>query len=108
MTKLYLPEHQLILLVLSVGAWLTVGALIGSLYFLTLRWNVRRVTVGQSPPLALVTPLVRFALIAGVLAIIAGIIAACGIGICAMRIVPNVPTRIPFNRISSLRPLPFS
>ena len=71
MTKLYLPEHQLILLVLSVGAWLTVGALIGSLYFLTLRWNVRRVTVGQSPPLALVTPLVRFALIAGVLAIIA-------------------------------------
>ena len=72
MTKLYLPEHQLILLVLSVGAWLTVGALIGSLYFLTLRWNVRRFTVGQSLPLAaLVTPLVRFALIAGVLAIIA-------------------------------------
>ena len=71
MTKLYLPEHQLILLVLSVGAWLTVGALIGSLYFLTLRWNVRRFTIGQSLPLALVTPLVRFALIAGVLAIIA-------------------------------------
>jgi len=71
MTKLYLPEHQLILLVLSVGAWLTVGALIGSLYFLTLRWNVRRFTVGQSLPPALVTPLVRFALIAGVLAIIA-------------------------------------
>ena len=71
MTKLYLPEHQLILLVLSVGAWLTVGALIGSLYFLTLRWNVRMFTIGQSLPLALVTQLVRFALIAGVLAIIA-------------------------------------
>ena len=67
MTRLYLPEHQLILLVLSVGAWLTVGALIGSLYFLTLRWNVRMFTVGQSIPLALATPLVRFALIAGVL-----------------------------------------
>jgi F1F0 ATPase subunit 2 len=71
MTKLYLPEHQLILLVLSVGAWLTVGALIGSLYFLTLRWNVRMLTLGQSIPLSLATPLVRFALIAGVLAIIA-------------------------------------
>ena len=71
MTRLYLPEHQLILLVLSVGAWLTVGALIGSLYFLTLRWNVRMLTLGQSIPLPLATPLVRFALIAGVLAIIA-------------------------------------
>jgi F1F0 ATPase subunit 2 len=71
MTKLYLLEHQLILLILSVGAWLTVGALIGSLYFLTLRWNVRMFTVGQSIPLALATPLVRFAVIAGVLAIIA-------------------------------------
>ena len=71
MTRLYLPEHQLILLVLSVGAWLTVGALIGSLYFLTLRWNVRMLTLEQSIPLALATPLVRFALIAGVLAIIA-------------------------------------
>ena len=72
MTKLYLPEHQLILLVLSMGAWLTVGALIGSLYFLTLRWNVRMFTIGQSLPLlALVAQLVRFALIAGVLAIIA-------------------------------------
>jgi F1F0 ATPase subunit 2 len=70
MTKLYLPEHQLILLVLSMGAWLTVGALIGSLYFLTLRWNVRMFTIGQSLPLALVTQLVRFALIADVLAII--------------------------------------
>src|SRR5271166_3172940 len=71
MTKVYLPEHQLILLVLSVGAWLMVGALIGSLYFLTLRWNVRMLTLGQSIPLPLATPLVRFALIAGVLAIIA-------------------------------------
>jgi F1F0 ATPase subunit 2 len=71
MTKLYLPEHQLILLVLSVGAWLAVGALIGSLYFLTLRWNVRMLTLGQSIPLPLAAPLVRFALIAGVLAIIA-------------------------------------
>lgn len=71
MTKLYLAEHQLILLVLSVSAWLAAGALIGAFHFLTLRWNVRMFAVGQSLSLALVTQLVRFALIAGVLAIIA-------------------------------------
>ena len=71
MTKLYLAEHQLILLVLSVSAWLAAGALIGTFHFLTLRWNVRMFAVGQSLSLALVTQLVRFALIAGVLAIIA-------------------------------------
>ena len=71
MTKLYLPEHQLSLLVLSVSAWHAAGALIGAFHFLTLRWNVRMFAVGQSLSLALVTQLVRFALIAGVLAIIA-------------------------------------
>ena len=71
MTKLYLAEHQLILLVLSVSAWLAAGALIGAFHFLTLRWNVRMFAVGQSLSLALATQLVRFALIAGVLAIIA-------------------------------------
>ncbi len=48
MTKLYLPEHELILLVLSVGAWLAAGALIGACHFLTLRWNVRMFAAGQS------------------------------------------------------------
>jgi F1F0 ATPase subunit 2 len=71
MTNLYLAEHQLILLVLSVTTWLAAGALIGAFHFLTLRWNVRMFAVGQSLLLALVTQLVRFALIAGVLAIIA-------------------------------------
>ena len=47
MTKLYLAEHQLSLLVLSVSAWLAAGALIGAFHFLTLRWNVRMFAVGQ-------------------------------------------------------------
>ena len=71
MTNFHLTERDLILYVLSASAWLTAGILIGAFHFLTLRWNVRMLTLGQSIPLPLATPLVRFALIAGVLAIIA-------------------------------------
>jgi F1F0 ATPase subunit 2 len=71
MTKLYLAEPELILLVCSVGASLAAGALIGAFYFLTLRWNVRMFATGQSLPLALAIQLVRFAVIAGALAVIA-------------------------------------
>jgi F1F0 ATPase subunit 2 len=71
MTELHLGEHDLFLLALSAGAWLAVGTLIGAFHFLTLRWNVSMVVAGQSLPLALVTQLVRFAVISGGLAIIA-------------------------------------
>jgi len=71
MTNFHLTERDLILYVLSASAWLTAGILIGVFHFLTLRWNVRMFAVGQSFLLALATQLVRFALIAGVLAVIA-------------------------------------
>ncbi len=71
MMKLYLAEHELIRLVFSVGASLAAGALIGMFHFLTLRWNVGMLATGQSLPLALAVQLVRFAVIAGVLAVIA-------------------------------------
>jgi F1F0 ATPase subunit 2 len=71
MTKIYPTDHELILLVCSAGASLAAGALIGAFHFLTLRWNVRMLATGQSLPLALALQLVRLAVIAGALAVIA-------------------------------------
>ncbi len=72
MMNLHFIQHDLVPFVLSGGAWLATGVLIGTCNFLTLRWNVRMLAVGQSLATALATQLVRFALIAGVLAAIAG------------------------------------
>ena len=72
MTNFFIAGHDLIPRAIGAGAWLTVGALIGASHFLALRWNVRMLAVGRSLPLALATQLVRFALLAGVLTIIAG------------------------------------
>ncbi len=71
MTNFYLTEHDLILYVLCASAWLTAGVLIGAFHFLTLRWNVGMFATGQSLLLALPIQLVRFAVTAGMLAIIA-------------------------------------
>jgi F1F0 ATPase subunit 2 len=71
MTNFYLTENNLILYVLSASAWLSVGALTGTFHLLTLRWNVGMFATGQSLPLALAIQLARFAVIAGVLAVIA-------------------------------------
>ena len=79
-------EHELILGVLRAGAWLGIGTLIGAFHFLTLRWNVRNFEFGRSILLAFAIQLVRFALIAVVLGVIASqfgalplLIAAAGI-----------------------------
>jgi len=72
MTKLYLAEPDLILHGVGAGAWLIVGALIGAFHFLTLRWNVRMLPPGRPLPLVLAIALVRFALIAGALGVVAG------------------------------------
>jgi F1F0 ATPase subunit 2 len=56
---------------LGVGIWLTAGVLIGGFHFLTLQWNVQWFTTGEYPLLALAIQLMRFVVIAGVLAIIA-------------------------------------
>ena len=85
MTNFSLTGHDLIPYAISAGAWLTVGALIGASHFLTLRWNVRMLAIGRSLPLALAAQFVRFALLAGVLTIIAShfgafpLVAAAGI-----------------------------
>jgi len=70
MTEFHLAGHELILPALSAAAWLAAGTLIGAFYFLTLRWNVRVFVAGPSLPLALVTQLVRFAVVAAGLAVI--------------------------------------
>jgi F1F0 ATPase subunit 2 len=71
MTNFSLTGHDLIPYAISAGPWLTAGALIGASHFLALRWNIRMLAIGRSLPLALATQLVRFALLAGVLTIIA-------------------------------------
>jgi F1F0 ATPase subunit 2 len=72
MTKLYLAELDLLLHGASAGAWLVVGALIGALHFLTLRWNVAMLALDRPLPLVLAIALVRVALIAGALGVVAG------------------------------------
>ena len=72
MTKLYLAEPDLILHSVGAGAWLMVGALIGAFHFLTLRWNVRMLAPGRPLPLVLAIALVRLAIIAGALGVVAG------------------------------------
>jgi F1F0 ATPase subunit 2 len=69
MTSFHLGEQAL--LALRACAWLGGGALIGGFYFLTLRWNVRMLVLGRAPLLAMALQLGRFALLAGVLAMIA-------------------------------------
>ena len=71
MMNSYLTGHDLLLYVLRASAWLTTGGVIGACHFLTLRWNVHMFAVGRSLPLALASQLVRFALTACLLAIIA-------------------------------------
>jgi F1F0 ATPase subunit 2 len=71
MTNSYVAGHDLLLHVLDAGAWLAVGALIGVFHFMTLRWNVQMFALGGSLLLASLSQLVRFALVACLLAIIA-------------------------------------
>jgi N-ATPase, AtpR subunit len=68
MTSLHLDEH--VLLALRVGAWLSTGAVIGALYFLTLRWSVKMLTADKRLLPAMALQLGRLALLAGLLAII--------------------------------------
>jgi F1F0 ATPase subunit 2 len=71
MTNSYVTGHDLFLHVLNAGAWLAVGALIGVFHFMTLRWNVHMFATGGSLVLASMGQLIRFAIIACLLAAIA-------------------------------------
>ncbi len=68
MTSFHLAEQAL--LALRIGAWLSGGALIGALYFLTLRWSVKMLTAHKRLLPAMALQLGRLALLAGLLSII--------------------------------------
>jgi F1F0 ATPase subunit 2 len=70
MTGLYRTEFDQILPAIGVGAWFVAGVLVGAFHLLTLRWNVRMFAAAQSLLLPLGIQLIRFALIAAVLAAI--------------------------------------
>jgi F1F0 ATPase subunit 2 len=70
MTRLYVTEHGLFMLILKSGAWLAIGGMIGACHYMTLRWNVQMLATGSSVPAALAIQLIRLAIMAGVLAII--------------------------------------
>jgi F1F0 ATPase subunit 2 len=55
---------------LGVGAWLAFGLLVGAFYFLTLRWTVRMFAAARPLLLLLGLQLIRFGLIAAILAAI--------------------------------------
>jgi hypothetical protein len=71
MTHFYSPGHGLFPYVFSAGTWLILGALIGALHFLTLRWSVWMLTADWSLPLASAAQLARFTVTAGLLAVVA-------------------------------------
>jgi F1F0 ATPase subunit 2 len=69
MTSFHLTEYALF--ALRAGAWLGGGALIGAFYFLTLRWSVSTLVLGRAWLLATALQFGRFALLAGILVVIA-------------------------------------
>jgi F1F0 ATPase subunit 2 len=70
MTNFPHPAHVVIPVVLSIAS-LVAGLLLGAVYFLSLRWNLWRFTVGRSLLIPVGIQLVRFALIAAALAVVA-------------------------------------
>jgi len=72
MTAFHLNTHALAV----AAAWLAAGAVIGSIHFFGLRWNVRMVAAGRSllPPAAV--QLGRFAVMGVALAVIARLFGA--------------------------------
>jgi F1F0 ATPase subunit 2 len=55
---------------LGALAFFAAGALIGTVYFLTLRWNVHIFASGRAPLVPMAIQLLRFALLAATLAVI--------------------------------------
>lgn len=71
MTPTFATGHQALALFLEGGAWLTAGGLLGAFHFLSLRTSSRMLAVPSALPVALTLHLVRFALTAGTLTVIA-------------------------------------
>ena len=88
------------LFALQATAWLCGGALIGTAYFWTLRWNVRLLAIGRAPILSAGLQAGRFLLLAGVLAAIAERGGALPLllapaGIVAARAIMTAPLGVP-------------
>jgi F1F0 ATPase subunit 2 len=71
----------------DIGPWLIAGALAGSAYFLTLRWNVDLLVRGGPVLLALALQMLRFAAIAALLAVVASRFGAAALLAAALGLV---------------------
>jgi hypothetical protein len=64
-------ERGLVTIMVAVSAWLAIGVLIGAFHYLALRKNVQMLANGGSLSKAMAMRLIRFAAMAGALAVIA-------------------------------------
>jgi hypothetical protein len=71
MTGLSMLQYDLLKLALGASAWLAVGALVGTFFYLTLRWSAQMLATGSDVSAALALQLIRFMGVAGLLGIIA-------------------------------------
>jgi hypothetical protein len=71
MTGLSMPQYDILKFVLGAPAWLAIGALVGAFFYLTLRRSAQMLATGSSVSTALVSQLIRFTVMAGLLGIIA-------------------------------------
>lgn len=71
MIQFFPPDYTSFLSMLRLVGWLTAGGSIGTIYFLTLRWNVTLYVSGKSVPLAITVQLARLGVMVISLAIIA-------------------------------------
>jgi F1F0 ATPase subunit 2 len=71
MMQVFAMEREATALLLGSGAWLTAGGVLGAFHFLSLRRSARMLATSCAPPAALTLHLIRFAVTAGALIVIA-------------------------------------
>ena len=90
MTGFDLTAHDMWTLVLDASPWLAIGALMGAFHFLILRRSVQMLATGSPVLLAPALQLIRFAVMAATLGVIArhygaGALLAATLGVLASR-----------------------
>ena len=71
MIQFFATGHEALAVLLESGAWLTAGGLLGAFHFLSLRRSARMLATSSAPSVALTLHLIRFAITAGALIVIA-------------------------------------
>jgi len=71
MMQAFATGRETLALLLESGAWLAAGGLVGAFHFLSLRSSARMLATASAPSAALALHLVRFAVTAGALIVIA-------------------------------------